>query len=73
MIIDHDADTGCAGCPFLRSANEPAMSDDECGVAPLESFVGGNYISGPAPDWCPLRDRSVMVRMVKGSARRDEE
>ena len=58
MTPDHETKdvSGCSNCPFVNEW-------DECWQPRTEP--PGRYTTGtPPPDWCPLRDWPVLVRLV---------
>lgn len=52
MIILHDPETGCDGCPF--------QTDGFIGMCKLNLPYNGS-VREPAPSWCALRQGAVTV------------
>lgn len=72
-MSDHDTQdvSGCCDCPMLHK--QAYSYGDFCGAVMLPS---GSYRSMDdvmdetvAPDWCPLRTRPVLVRLVAKESR----
>ncbi len=54
----------CADCPFMHSVDAEWCENYGCNhpQGELEMLVPG-YGEGPPPDWCPLREGPVTIRL----------
>ncbi len=69
LVIEHDPDSGCAGCP-LSDLSCYGVDAVFCMGLPSDhaSKDTGVTRTATAPDWCPLRTARVVVQRPGGES-----